>query len=427
MFRRFFISLSFLLTVTAHGGYYTGQLKPHGHSSNTDGGNLTNLVISGPRPWVDAKAYGALGNDSHDDTTALVNAAVAAQGGSLLLFNGTYKITGDIPLYSNTNVVGIGLPIVKQYSTNNYHFVIGAGVVNIKIDGVTFQTDGSTGGSGSAIEWNVSNSVTSSKRIWIKNCRFGPTLNMIGIGGGKGEDIFIENNYFDIGSQGQHGVYIADCNNVRINGNTISGPGAGSPTFPSAVGIKLIGCHFSVVSNNVISSWKDNGILVQHQAGTGYPDHTIISNNHIVLSTVGVSVSEAYDTTITSNIFDDITDFGIVAVSSGLVVSNNIIQRAGIYGNQTGMYLGGINVICQANYFKSFVFNGLKIDSSSSTIISSNIFEGNSASRCISMDAVQPGWGLINGNIYTGCTTPVTLNGKDYLQAGSRTAAGTYP
>lgn len=386
--------------------------------------NFRNLIIKGPRPWVDARAYGAVGDDSHDDTTALVNAAAAATGGCLFLFNGTYKISGDIPLLSNTTVLGVGAPILKQYSTSNYTFVIGAGALNIKINGITFQSDSSIGGEGAAIQWNISNSATSTKRIWVEKCRFGPTLNMIGIAGGKAEDIYIRNNMFDIGDQGQHGIYIADCNNVRIDGNTITGPGAGSPTFPSSTGIKLIGCHYSVVTDNVITSWKDNGILVQHQSGTEYPTHSIISNNHIYLSTVGVSVADANDTTIAGNVLDNITDFGIIATSTGLSVTNNLIQSAGLYGNQIGMEIGGSDVMIQGNYVKGFVFVGLKVDTSSSTIIGANVFNGSSAARCISIDSGVSGWGLIHSNIFTGCTSSTVLNSKDYILTGNRIPSG---
>jgi hypothetical protein len=64
------------------------------NNRNAGTASWDSLVIKGPQPWVDVKAYGAVGDGTTDDTTAVQAALTAANVGSCVFFPyGTYKVT----------------------------------------------------------------------------------------------------------------------------------------------------------------------------------------------------------------------------------------------------------------------------------------------------------------------------------------------
>ena len=68
----------------------------------------------------DVKAYGAIGNDTADDTTAIqnaINAASTAGGGIVFFPAGTYKISSALQLQSFVSLVGVSSGSVNQGST----------------------------------------------------------------------------------------------------------------------------------------------------------------------------------------------------------------------------------------------------------------------------------------------------------------------
>lgn len=384
-------------------------------------------------PWVDVRDFGAVGDGSTDDTAAFNSAIAVASGGRLVIPKATYKIDGQIAIgISNVEIVGIGYPILKQYDTNSYTFVSGTNITDVHIRGIAFSSTTTTGGSGSAIQFNISNGSPSNKRIKISECYFGAALNMIGIGCGAVEDLSIINNVFDMGTECQHGLYLTDSVNVQIRGNRMTGPGASSPTFPSSSGIKLVGCYSAFVDGNYIYSWRDNGIYVDHQSGTLYPLRTVISNNIINTITkaggTGIAVGNATDTVIANNHIVSALSVGINAQSDGLVVTGNQIKDCGTASGTTqdGIDIAGSNIVVSGNTLSNFVAFGITVGDSTSgyVSISDNIMSGNSAGRGISVSSASTAKGLITGNIIVGCTTTYTLNSKDYIVKSNRDASG---
>ena len=97
--------------ITAFGLTLGGNLSVAGNASiagKFSAGNFSpsslsvtgSSSVAGPRPYIDVTAYGAVGNDSHDDTSAIqaaINAYCTGQtlanGGSIYFPPGTYKVS----------------------------------------------------------------------------------------------------------------------------------------------------------------------------------------------------------------------------------------------------------------------------------------------------------------------------------------------
>lgn len=101
---------------------------------------------AGPDSWFNAHSYGAVGNGTTDDTTALqaaIDAAYAAGGGIVNIAHPTasvYRITGPITVKENVSLRGAGSS------------VLGLGASTIKLDSATAQVrigNGSARGGGS--------------------------------------------------------------------------------------------------------------------------------------------------------------------------------------------------------------------------------------------------------------------------------------
>ena len=68
----------------------------------------TTTTFKGPTPWVDVRAYGATGNGSTDDTSAIQDSINAAGGGTVFFPKGVYKLSSGLSLNSAVTLKGVG-------------------------------------------------------------------------------------------------------------------------------------------------------------------------------------------------------------------------------------------------------------------------------------------------------------------------------
>lgn len=69
-----------------------------------------NQYFKGGTPWFDVRAFGAAGDGSADDTTAINNAITAAgTTGTVFLPAGSYKVTSTITVPNSVRIVGSGI------------------------------------------------------------------------------------------------------------------------------------------------------------------------------------------------------------------------------------------------------------------------------------------------------------------------------
>lgn len=101
------------------------------------------------------KAYGAVGDNSTDDTTAIQNALTAANsaGGGVVYFpKATYKITTALTLYSSVTLQGAGMEVsvIHQVTGSSTNGLVGDGLSSVCIYDLTIQGNGTGSTPGSS-------------------------------------------------------------------------------------------------------------------------------------------------------------------------------------------------------------------------------------------------------------------------------------
>ena len=221
-------------------------------------GAVTRTVQSKERDIVSVKDFGAVGDNSTDDTTAIQNAVTAANSFSkpkdVFFPSGRYKISSEItmPLNSTSRLIGEGLSnsIIRQtnatangvvFTYDNY-LTTGGGVIDLSIEAgagfvcAQFFGQGSTGVGLKVVRANDN---FTTRGIGIHN--FAGGMHLLGCWNGRHNDLqvlFFSDNgvLIDTSTPGIVGGITAAGN--TINGAKISNNGY-SGTGTSSVGVRI--------------------------------------------------------------------------------------------------------------------------------------------------------------------------------------------
>ncbi len=239
------------------------------------GGLMSQAGTAHAASTCSVKSYGATGNGSTKDTTAIQNAITACAGGGTVVFpSGTYLTA---PLFLKSSVildVQSGATILGSTTTSDYTVLSGEtvdtstlalinsdGVSNITIDG-----GGVINGQGSG--WWASGLSASNR----------PRLIEIA----KGNGITVSN--ITLENAGAMHLFLKDTNNVTVNNVTISSPSSS----PNTDGIDPAGDQNVLIENSHISDGDDN-IAIKAQ-DVGKPSANITITNCTFGSGHGVSI-----------------------------------------------------------------------------------------------------------------------------------------
>lgn len=150
-------------------------IQDSGISSATLSSQISDLYaskVSTNTLVYNVKDFGAVGNDTADDTTtiqAALDAAIGAGGGIVFFPIGTYKITSALTIYQHQTIQGTAAnsSVIKQYTnnTNAFHMTDGA---YSSIKDLSIITNGITSTSNSAIrlDWSSNGNV---EQIQLEN------------------------------------------------------------------------------------------------------------------------------------------------------------------------------------------------------------------------------------------------------------------
>lgn len=207
-------------------------------------GAVTTTVQAKLRQYVSVKDFGATGNGSTDDTTA-IQAALTAAGG-IYFPKGTYKITATLVVSSNTFVFGDGDSTIIQIAANTiraFDTGIASDKSNITIRDLLIDGGGQTSDIYTGYKSGIGISLYRCQNVLIDNV----TVRKMGVIKSAGDPT-------DDGAYGGFGI-IADCSsgdikNIRINNCTVTNIASGG-NF-NGDGITVIGSYAGATSIAVV-------------------------------------------------------------------------------------------------------------------------------------------------------------------------------
>lgn len=311
----------------------------------TEVARLSTLSTSGVN--VKDTAYGATGNGTANDSTAIGTAITAAGvGGTVYFPPGTYRVANVAPLSGQT---WTGPGVLQRVAGSTASMVTGTDLSDVTFDGLTL--DGSRGAATATS--NSALFLVRATRARVINCTFRnmPTNNAAVELRGSVGSLVQGNSFTTVG----YGVIIGlaygstdACHDNRIIGNWITGTDL-NPVFVTenvgtAVGTVAGNVQNTVIANNVIKGWGDAGI----EAGSGCVRTTIVGNTldsggGAVAS--GILIRDNNWTTVTGNHIIGVTGTnsrGIIAVELNSLTTNLTVTDNLVSGGQYGIYMGHV-------------------------------------------------------------------------------------
>ena len=252
--------------------------------------NSTNRTINTRlQDTVNAADFGATGNGTTNDTTALqyaINYVVQNPGKELVINPGIYNVTSTITAtldakYEQLHIKGGGNVIIKfnpqdsnqhclkvDIDSNQYASDVSTGAPRVSISNIEFAYDGSTNGIGQAIRLEGSNVAgRHTQRCVIHNCQFVP--------------------YDDLGKVFSVGVYVYDLHEVAFDN-----------------------CSF-YQDNNQTGDQVNTGVQIDSSGAGASPAHYYFSNSTFLYGNAGIRVERH-----TEGLY--INNCGFVACENGI-------------------------------------------------------------------------------------------------------------
>ncbi len=222
------------------------------------------------------KTYGATGNGSTKDTTAIQNAINACSGGGTVDFPAGNYLTAPLFLLKNNITLNVesGATILGSTTTSDYTVTSGE-----KVDTTTLALINSDGVSGITITGGgVINGQGAS--WWATGSAAGSRPRLVEIAYGSGitvSNVTLEN-------AGAMHLFLKGTSNVTVNGITISSPASS----PNTDGIDPASSTNVTIENSTISDGDDNIAIKAQYAGQ--PSSGIIIKNCTFGSGHGLSI-----------------------------------------------------------------------------------------------------------------------------------------
>jgi len=189
------------------------------------------VAFRGPRPWVDVRAYGAMGDGITDDTIAIQ--AALDQGGTIFVPNGTYIISSTLLIGSNTRLLGQGpLAVLRLKAGANTQILRNADQV---------------GGNASIVVENLTLDGNKAQQTALT----GANLNFTKVTDGIIRGVITKDG-------ADSGLWLVDCNHILVHGVTA--------ISNTRTGISIRGNAGAGSTNIVVSNCSARGGIVGIQA-----------------------------------------------------------------------------------------------------------------------------------------------------------------
>jgi hypothetical protein len=295
------------------------------------------------RAIYDVKDYGALGDGSTDDTTAIQSCINAAPSGSIVYFPpGTYIVSATIQLSGNITYMGAdsGVSVVKQKSGSNLNAVMaslgwtaGTNATSVApTDIYRLQVQGQPADSGNGHGIVLQSYQSSIEYCYVQSTkgdgiRFDTASQS---GSVTVSNTMVENHLFrcQVRTTTGAGINIADATNNKLTDGWIrdcivQNPGGNGVNIQASAGWVVAGCH--------VYGCNTNGIACS------FPYQTRIVDNYV--EQIGGSATNANYCAI--DFYNGFVNDG----GDGSVIANNCIRVTSAGGNASSSLIGiGVQV-----------------------------------------------------------------------------------
>lgn len=392
------------------------------------------------RGALDAAEFGATGDGTTDDLTALQAAVNASAGKTLRVPAGTYMLSAKLSIPSNTHIVAEIGAVIKATAGNVSNPVLleVSGKSDVLIEGLTID-----GNLASIAGFNNVVTVFTCNRVVFERCKWQNTKGIAVIFSTSIVDSGVRNSFFNecgtyhktSASSGDRKQGIAFSSGTRANntgnfaiGNTFTEVGldcisfstqsngliqgnkirvnyAGSIYVPSSINVKIIG--------NDVSNWVTGGSTNGNGIDVFNSDRiTIVGNACYSCGAAGIMVADTDDFSIVGNICMNNWQSGTSVHRGGITLDTNgasVVTHGVIAGNRCGDDQGaktqqyGYHIVASSN-------------DSDIWVDPSNDFSGNAVSD-FGGDAI--GYSSVRGTYTASADAPVSGYISVYDQTGT--------
>lgn len=335
-----------------------------------------------PGNTVSVKQYGAVGNGSTDDSTA-INNAIASGYKSIYFPPGTYIINSSIQVYaSNVNIWSDGFTTIKI--ANN----IATGINAIKLRGsnVTLKNitiDGSLGAipvSGDNGGISIEPNSGTVDKITLDTCTL---QNFIGYG------------IYSFSAGTLTNLKITNSRFINFTSSAATPPGIIQLVTPNSSNITVTECTFTNITGV--------GVGIRSQGGLAPANNIVISNNIIwhqnyLWTSMGCEVWYGKNVTITNNVFKQ-SHMGVSLAGNIYYPCNLVTITSNTFDTQDAYAIeaGGTNgLTVDSNTFDNFTYGIIFYNGAKDAVVVGNAFKN---AYIGSNSSANLGWGIqLNGN-----------------------------
>lgn len=362
-----------------------------GTSVTATGSTTARLLAERFAEVINVKDYGAVGNGSTDDTTAIQAAVTAAQGSECALYfpPGTYRITGTIAITGALRLYGesrYGTSFAWTDTTLNVFTVTTPNQVTFE----RFTFSGPASATAGAIITLTAGASAENAFSTIRDCTF--TQGFTHVSTTKAAQFAIETCYFSqyVG----YGVLVQNTNNVDSGDSHVSGC-IFSTTQTNAEAIRQVSSGgLRIVNNKMYGGLRGYRMALASGAATSI---CVIEGNSIEAQT--------------ESAISAVTAGGGATFSQFSITGNQIAQvPVGINFNDSTAFLSIINIVGNEIALSASGTFGVALTNVSNFNVAGNIITGTGGTPVGVAVGASSTAGQIGVNKYTALTTNVSVN-----------------
>ena len=335
---------------TVQGGFFVG-----------DGSQLTNVKSAG---WASVKDFGAIGNGTADDTTAIQN-AVNAPAMAVWFPPGSYKITSTITLRAGTSLLGAGnASQIVAATVNMTMFAFGGPTAHIDVNGLYLTSSVATSGA-------IGLKFVTADNTRVTNCTFAGLLSNITYDRGRSH-------------------IVANCLSI---GTATPNNKAGSLNITSASDSDYV---FAVKVSNYVVRNIGNGVqapAVYVRRGVGV-QLVNIDVNDMAVNVPIIFENDCQGCKLSSSIFANVSIGILFTVGAGVVVSPSFCEVSSVdldQPTQAGVYIQNGNWL---------TISGCNITAGATTNVPGVVLTNNASNNLLIGNMIQ-GFATGAGNAFS--------------------------